>query len=198
MFRKQFLSEKADFLAQQLHTTVEKALRAIMKSEESRRIYSNLKEIFGKQHSILMQVNVHNNPLNPDAGQTTLSSTIKIEEKILERNHQHSLQFLSTPLLSIPTLQSSIDPHSKEDGLDKLLNGSILDSCLDSLNLSDDEINWINELQLIVDTDILLDLTKEDFKHLFHSKQEKTASSPSGRHMGHYKTLLDCIRTNNP
>jgi len=198
MLRKQFLSEKADFLAQQLRTTEEKALRAIMKAKESRWIYSNLKEIMGKQRSMFTQVDVHNDSLNPDAGQATLSSKIEIEEKILERNRRHSLQSLSTPFFSIPTLQSSIDPHSKADGLDKLLNGSIMDFCLDSLNISDDEINWIYELQRIVGTDILLDLTIEDFKYFFHSKQEKTASSPSGQHMGHYKTMLNCIQTDNP
>jgi len=169
-----------------------------MKSEESRRIYSNLKKILGKQRSIFTQVNIYNDPLDPAAEQTTLSSKIEIEEKILERNHRHSLKSLSTPFLFIPTLQSSIDPHSKEDGLDKILSGSILDSCIDPLNLSDDEINWINELQCIVDTDILLALTVKDFKHFFHSKQEKTASSPSGQHMSHYKIMLECVITNNP
>jgi hypothetical protein len=37
----------------------------------------------------------------------------------------------------------------------------------------------------------------EDFKSYFKAKQEKMASSPSGRHMGHYKTILEDIRGGN-
>lgn len=43
-----------------------------------------------------------------------------------------------------------------------------------------------------------MDLLIEDFKNFFKRKQEQTASSPSGRHMGHYKTLLEEIRRDNP
>jgi len=41
---------------------------------------------------------------------------------------------------------------------------------------------------------ISLIVTVEDFKHFFKKKQECTSSSPSGRHMGHYKVMLDEIR----
>ena len=33
-------------------------------------------------------------------------------------------------------------------------------------------------------------ITTEDFFHYFKKKREKTETSPSGRHMGHYKAIL--------
>jgi len=53
---------------------------------------------------------------------------------------------------------------------------------------------YLYSLQKKVSDEIKLSLTVEDFKKYFKSKQERTASSLSGRHMGHYKIVLECIR----
>ena len=136
--RKQFLTERANFLAQQLRTTEEKALRAILQLEESWRIYKNIKYIMGKQRSIFTQVDVSSDPTNPLSEHTTLTSKIEIKEQILHRNRCHNL------------LSSSIHPQSNNNGLNELLNGSFLASSKDSLNLSEDELTWIEELHRIV------------------------------------------------
>jgi hypothetical protein len=49
-----------------------------------------------------------------------------------------------------------------------------------------------------VEKEISLHLSLDDFKHFFKPKQERTASSPSGRHFGHYKTLLEYIHRDSP
>jgi hypothetical protein len=59
-------------------------------------------------------------------------------------------------------------------------------------------MQWISELQSLIDSEIPLQLSCDDFKSFFSAKQERTASSPLGRHIGHYRTLLDCIHKNNP
>jgi hypothetical protein len=64
--------------------------------------------------------------------------------------------------------------------------------------LSEPEKQWIRSLQQIVESEIPLSLSNEDYKQFFRVKQECTTSSPSGRHFGHYKTLLECIRRGNP
>lgn len=84
--RKEFLIERADFLAQQLRTTDERALMAILQSEESRWIYKNIKEIMGKQRSVFTQVDVPSDTKNPSSHHTTLTSKLDIEEQILQRN----------------------------------------------------------------------------------------------------------------
>jgi hypothetical protein len=169
-----------------------------MRSEESRRIYKNLNEIMGKQRSNFTQVDVPCDPLDPSSGVTTLTSKLEIKQQILQRNRRHSLQSLSTPFLSRNELASSIDPLSHKDKLHQLLCGSFLDSSTDDLYLTEDEKRWIEELHRTVKNDISLTITLEDYKKLFRAKKKKKASSPSGGHMGHYKTLLECIRTDNP
>jgi hypothetical protein len=48
-----------------MNTTEEKAVRAIIKAEASRRTYRTLNEILGKSRSTLMQVDVLLDPNNP-------------------------------------------------------------------------------------------------------------------------------------
>jgi hypothetical protein len=57
---QEVLSEHAEYLAAKMKTTEEKALRAIMRAEEARRIYQNIKELLGKQQQIFTQVDVMN------------------------------------------------------------------------------------------------------------------------------------------
>jgi hypothetical protein len=74
--------------------------------------------------------------------------------------------------------------------LDQILEGTFLDNLSQFSDLSDSQKQWIAELKSIVETEISLSLSYEDFKSFFRPKQEQTGSSPSGRHMGHYHTLL--------
>jgi hypothetical protein len=82
--------------------------------------------------------------------------------------------------------------------MDQFLDGSFLLEGTPSICLNEYQKQWISELQSLIDSEISLQLSCDDFKSFFSAKQEQTASSPSGRHMGHYRTLLDCIRKNNP
>jgi len=49
MIRRQFLIERAEYLVTKMRTTEEKALKEILHAEEARKIYSTIKETFGKQ-----------------------------------------------------------------------------------------------------------------------------------------------------
>ena len=40
--------------------------------------------------------------------------------------------------------------------------------------------------------EISLEITHQDFRKAFRKWKERTSSSPSGRHLGHYKAILDC------
>ncbi len=56
---------------------------------------------------------------------------------------------------------------------------------------------WVESLHWIVQDKISLDISIDEFKYFFKNKQQKTSSSPSGRQLGHYKTILECIRRDN-
>jgi hypothetical protein len=77
------------------------------------------------------------------------------------------------------------------------LDGSFINTLMDD-NLNATERSWIVSLSKNVTRKISLLISLEDFKKFFKAKQERTSSSPSGRHMGHYKTMLECIRQDIP
>jgi hypothetical protein len=111
----------------------------------------------------------------------------------LDRNRRHSLQSLATPFLSIPFLREAIDPSYGNTKFDEISNGSFLEDIPSNIQLSSTEKQWISSLQQIVHHEIPLNLSCEDFRAFFRAKQERTSSSPSGRHFGHYRTMLECI-----
>jgi hypothetical protein len=73
-----------------------------------------------------------------------------------------------------------------------------MQKCLKNCTLSPTATIWIESLQRLVNEEISLeisfDITIDNIKQYFQSKQEHTASSPSGRHIGHYQKMLECIR----
>lgn len=192
---QRFLYDQAQLMAEKLRSSEEKALKAILQAEQSRRIYNSIRELLEKKNKPLMQIDF---PSPTDQKfRETLNSKIDIEQCILTRNRCHSLQSLVTPFMTNEKLSSSINPNSSEAQFDDLLSGQFLESDIDTSSLNSNELEWIRSLQSLVSQEIPLLLLIEDFKQFFKSKQEKTASSTSGRHMGHYKVALECIRWNN-
>jgi hypothetical protein len=122
--RKNFLLERATYLASKMHTSEEKALKAIIKSEKYRHIYKNIKELFGKSQQIFTQVDVLSDLSTSTSAQTTLTMQTDIERESLARNRRHSLQSLRTPFLSNPILHESISPESASHHMDVILNGT--------------------------------------------------------------------------
>jgi hypothetical protein len=99
--------------------------------------------------------------------------------------------------MSHPDLRLSIDPSSPYNQFDKLLHWSLKEDDALLTSLSENERKWIEALHQCVSSEISLSLSCEDFRQFFRMKQENTASSPSGRHFGHYRSLLECFRQNN-
>jgi hypothetical protein len=92
---------------------------------------------------------------------------------------------------------SSINPNEPEKS-DQLLDGSFINTLMDDNDLNVTERSWIESLTKIVTQEISLSISLEDFKKFFKAKQERTSSSPFGRHMGHYKTMMECIHRDTP
>jgi hypothetical protein len=82
--------------------------------------------------------------------------------------------------------------------MDSLLEGTFIEQLCHNSNLNENERSWIVSLQRIINHEVSLQISLDDFKKYFKAKQERTSSSPSRRHMGHYKTMLECIRRDSP
>jgi hypothetical protein len=162
-------------------------------------MYRHIKELLGNPQPLFTQVDTPSAPppCNSTTEQTTFTLQYELEHHILARNRRHSLQSLETLFFTDPILYNAINPEPSSEQLDKFLNGSFLDQWLPSLKLSEAQQQWIEELKRVVDSEISLHISIEDFKSFFQSKQERTTSSPSGQYMGHYRALLDCIQNDN-
>jgi hypothetical protein len=134
--RQQFLADQAEEQASRMNATKEQALKAIIRSEESKRNYKNIQEITGtkKEKKPLTQIKI----INPDepATQITLTTKPEIEQALIQRNQRHARQSLNTPFATIPSLAQAIDPSNPNNKIDQILNGEFLESCdvLDELS----------------------------------------------------------------
>jgi hypothetical protein len=109
-----------------MRTSEEKALRAIMKSEEARHIYHNIKELLCKQQPIFTKVDIKNPSKDVKSPMVTLTQQTDIEQEILSRNRRHSLQSYQTPFLANPILHDTISPEADTNKMDQFLDGSFL------------------------------------------------------------------------
>jgi len=74
LLRKQFLQERAELMAEKMRTLEEKAVKAILKSEESRLTFKTIKELLGRSNTPLTSVEVLSDPLNTTSPLQTVSN----------------------------------------------------------------------------------------------------------------------------
>lgn len=122
--RRQFLIEQAEDYACKLKTTPEKALHAIIKAEESKHTYNEIREIIGSKERIpLTQIEIPD-PVNVN-NRITLTTKIEMEQALTCRNQKHARQSLQTPFATIPSLLTAIDPHNNNNKHRMYLMGHI-------------------------------------------------------------------------
>jgi hypothetical protein len=129
-----------------MKTTEEKALRAIIRAGEARRIYQYSKELLGKQQQIFTQVDVMSPSNDVSSPLITLTQQTDIEREILSRSRCHSLQSYHTPFLSNPLLHGAISLEAGTNKLDRILDGSFFMDEAPSMGLNENQKQWIYEL----------------------------------------------------
>ncbi len=130
-----FLEETAEMMAIKMRTTHEKAIKEIIKSEESRRSFQNIKNLLDKQQIPLMQIDIRSNPRDQNSPQITLNKREEVETSIMTQNRIHSLQALKTPFMSDPSLHKASDSFSPNNQYNSILDGSYVDTYLPSSNV---------------------------------------------------------------
>jgi hypothetical protein len=188
--RLSHLQERATEHAKKMNTTAEKALKAIIRSEQTKKTYKQIRTITGHKtdKNPLTQVDV---PSPIDGGQIiTVTTKEDLESSIISRNQNHARQSLQTPFATVPALKAAVNPQDPANKIENILDGSFLEHHLNH-ELPDIEKQWIQELERRVTSNINVSIELTDFISFFKNRKEKTASSASGRHMGHYKVIAE-------
>ncbi len=174
-----------------MNTTATTALKAILLTKQTKSTYSQIQTITGHKtdKTPLTQIEVQ----NPTDGNTRTMITTKqeMEEAIMERNQRHSRQYLQMPFVSIPELYNAVNPNNPNNKIEQILNGTFTNNYMKNYLI---EQEWIKALQTQISSSINETIEMEDFIAFFKKRKDLTASSSSGRHIGHYKVIADMAK----
>lgn len=184
-------SKKELMIMQKRHNIdATKALKAIQCSELSKLNYIKIRQILGekRERKPLTQITT-TDPTTQNSVLVTAKD--ELEELLLRHNHSHAQQALATPFIQKAVLAKAIDHTNPQNSIEKKLNGTFLESLSEDqlATLTDTERAYITELRQKIHHSINTEITPSEFIHFYKRRKEKTASSYSKRHTGHYKVL---------
>jgi hypothetical protein len=146
----------------------------------------------GTQKSTLNCLEV---PLNPqqDPKSCTEWLTVDAPEEItaylLERNRKHFSQALGTPF-TVPPLNVQVDFGASTASCELMLEGAYDSQLLDDLTLL-----LTNHFRSLTERNVLPStITPVAMMDKYKFWPESTTTSPSGRHLGHYRALLPNLK----
>lgn len=176
-----------------MNTTAETALKATIRSEQIKSTYNQIRTITGhkSEKTPLTQIEI----LSPheDNTRTVIATKEEMENAIMKRNQRHSRQSLQTPFANNLELREAVDPYHPNNKIEQILEGTFTNPDLPH-DLSPIETEWINELKTRITSTTNETINLQDFISFFKKRKERTASSSSGRHMGHYKVIADLAK----
>jgi len=111
---------------------------------------------------------------------------------LLDRGRHDFSQSEGTPL-TLPHVKSILPTHHWSDAWENLLSGELPPN-LPTERLDPSVTIALQALRRppeLLSSEIPYQVSTEDFASGFQAANERTASSPSGRHLGHYKAVLD-------
>jgi hypothetical protein len=145
----------------------------------------------GKEYITMDRILVPDDPDN--LTDTTWSSIIEAQalfEVLTKDSQEHFNQAAETPFVSGP-IASKIGPFADNDYCDAVLNGTFEFEDLSDRTEVHDLIKGMRYPDPASPTPCInTHLTYEGFQSAIMNTQERTSSSPSGRHYGHYRSLL--------
>lgn len=192
--------EKRDKYMQELANATgapdrEKAIRLIRSREATARQFRRIRNTLGRLRSGgLAGVDV---PVVSAEGEIegwrSVTGSEELHEVVTQRNLRHLNQAASTPMGSGEGY-NKFHGDERHETARKVLSGE-----MDWQHPVEEVNKFIENLRLAFDKDhmqveakkINAPVTAGEFRHFFKGKKESTESSPSGRHIGHYKSILN-------
>ena len=132
----------------------------------------------------------------------TFTSKEDIHDKIISHNIQHYSKAESSPLGINKDLYHKIGPHGTSPFCDNVLNGNIHIKDLNNIPIQETiellrstmkpRLPSQDNTASLYPSQISIELDKTDYITVFKKWKETTTTLPSGRHLGHYKSILKC------
>ena len=199
--RKDELTAKANMAEDQGDDVKARAIRTINKSERHIQTWKTLKFMSNQgQTQQLDRIDIPSSWLDSDAtigtsailedpkqatNWTTVDDPIKIEHYLMLRNYQHFGQAHGTPF-TIPPLSEWVDWTATSPASEAILIGTFTTD----IGISDICKRLLHHCQNRTGNDTIPALlTEEEFRGKLRVWNERTTTSPSGRHLGRYKAL---------
>ena len=183
--REKFLDNRARFYAEQGNRTVEAIINQIKHTELIQQTYRKLRFVQrGNPTNSIDRIIVE----APDASMTVVNQTDEMHQILLQQNKTALLN----PRPKLPTQQAFKEKCGKFGNgplVKRLLEGSCDVSKISSVPIQQ---QWLKALECPRNSEgqptdsITTQITTEDLRNLLKHTKERTASSPSGIHIGHY------------
>ena len=186
--RSDFLQKKAESYADSGDATAESYLKRLQQCEDTSRVFKKCAIARGKhQKGGFSTIEVPRDPVVHPKQCTewrTVDCPKEIETLLLERNRLHFGQAQGTPI-TVPPLSQEVNFEASTITTDLILNGSYTHEDLDEITQT-----LIDHLQRVSPPSVDSLVTMEQFASKFKTWRENTSTSPSGQHLGHYKSLF--------
>ena len=202
--RKEMLQELAEEYATNNNREATKVIKEIIATEQTKKTYRNIRYALGKQrNSSILRLLI---PLNTNSEKVkttkVLSTKQEIHESIIDYNIKHYSKAEASPVGIGTPLHEKLGPYGISPFCDRVLQGNMNFHDLEDIPMSETvellksmvkpQIHSTNQQTLPHNTpaEINISLDNEDYTKMFKKWKEKTTTSPSGRHLGHYKSIL--------
>jgi hypothetical protein len=184
--RQAFLAEKADIAKQNGNLSLEAAIRQIQNIEATKKNYAIISRIMEKNQfkKGLSMIKIK----DQSTGEyETVVNAQEIEKLLLQRNQNHYAQANGT-FMTTDDMRTKIGTCGTSEFCDNVMEGHV-----DSQTYPRAIQAIFKELGKANTATVNEEITLEDFKDAMRRWKESTSTSPSGRHLGHYISLLTKI-----
>lgn len=183
-WRDEHLAGCVDDLVERMDIDAEKAVKMVRHHEASRRRFGRIRRAMGKLKKGLTQITV-TDPTT--GGKIILTTKEDIDKALLRRNEKHLQEPNETPFGTKGNLHSMVEPGGDATQIKEMLTG--VAALPEGVEVHPVTQRWINELRRRNYDELDISISPEDFQYGMQGVKESTASSPSGRHVGHYITI---------
>jgi hypothetical protein len=183
--RKQHLQERAEWYATQNNTEGRIAVQIIQRAERQKRTFGKIRRhLKPRKNGTIDRILVPNNGTWQE-----INDANEIYHRLEEQSIKEMSSADGTPF-TIPPLSSIIPPWSPSPVNDAILNGTYSPPTQCTTEIRDLFTALIRKDDTEPQT-LPTNLTTEQWESSVRVRKESTASSPSGRHIGHYKAALE-------